>query len=119
MNVRRINKTMKVRPFLATSALFLSLAAIGSAKSWDITVDANTKAGSVMLPAGSYSVKLNNNQAQFTSDSGKTFTIAVKVDNASTKKYSETAVKTDKQGNTNVIRSIDLGGTTEELQFGE
>jgi hypothetical protein len=110
---------MKVRSILATSALFLSLVAIGSAKSWEVTVDANTKAGSVILPAGTYSVKLDNNQALFISDSGKKFTVPVKVDNAAAKKYGETSVKTEKDGNTNVIRTIDLGGTTEELQFGE
>lgn len=110
---------MKVRSFFATSALFLSLVAIGSAKSWEVTVDANTKAGSVILPAGTYSVKLNNNQALFVSDTGKKFTVAVKVDNASAKKYDETSVKTEKQGDTNVIRTIDLGGTNQELQFSE
>jgi hypothetical protein len=109
---------MKAKSFLATGALLLSLVAIGSAKSWDIVVDSNTKAGSVMLPAGSYSVKVNNNQALLTSDSGKKFTIPVKVTNGTTK-YDETSVKSEKQGEVNVIQSIDLSGTTEELQFGE
>jgi hypothetical protein len=109
---------MKAKSFLTTGALLLSLAAIGSAKSWDIVVDSNTKAGSVTLPAGTYTVKLSNNQAMFTSDSGKKFTVPVKVTNGSTK-YDETAVKTEKQGDANVIQAIDLSGTTEELQFGE
>jgi hypothetical protein len=103
----------------ATGALLLSIVAIGSAKSWDIVVDNNTKAGSVVLPAGSYSVKLNNNQATFTSENGKKFTVPVKVDTAATKKYDATEVRTTKQGDTSVIQSIDLSGTTEELQFGE
>jgi phosphoribosylformylglycinamidine (FGAM) synthase-like amidotransferase family enzyme len=63
-------------------------------------------------------VKLSNNQAMFTSDSGKKFTVPVKVTNGSAK-YNETAVKSEKQGDANVIQSIDLSGTTEELQFGE
>jgi hypothetical protein len=109
---------MKAKSFLATGALLLSLAAIGSAKSWGIVVDSNTKAGSVTLPAGTYTVKLSNNQAMFTSDSGKKFTVPVKVTNGSAK-YNETAVKSEKQGDANVIQSIDLSGTTEELQFGE
>jgi phosphoribosylformylglycinamidine (FGAM) synthase-like amidotransferase family enzyme len=109
---------MKAKTFLAAGAMLLSLVAIGSAKSWDIVVDANTKAGNVTLPAGSYTVKLNNNQAMFTSETGKTFTVAVKVTNGSAK-YSETAVKSEKQGAATVIQSIDLSGTTEELQFGE
>jgi hypothetical protein len=110
---------MKIKTFLASGALLLSLAAIGSAKSWEIVVDANTKAGNVVLPAGTYSVKVNNNQAFFVSDTGKKFTVAVKVDSGATKKFDETQVKSAKQGDTNVIQAIDLGGTTEELQFGE
>jgi hypothetical protein len=108
---------MKVRAFLATSALFLSMAAIGSAKSWDIVIDSNTKAGNVVLPAGNYSVKVNNNQALFTSDSGKKYTVTVKVDNGAAKKYDTTELKTTKQGETSVIQAIDLSGTNEELQF--
>jgi hypothetical protein len=110
---------MKIKSFLATSAMLLSLAAIGSAKSWEIIVDSNTKAGGVSLPAGNYTVKLDNNQALFTSDSGKKFTVPVKIDNGSAKKFSQTEVKTLKEGDTNVIHEIDLSGTTEELQFSE
>ncbi len=77
-------------------------------------------AGTVnFLPAGSYTVKLANNQALFTSESGKKFTVPVKVSNDSSKKYDATEVRTAKDGETNVIQAIDLGGTTEELQFGE
>ena len=109
---------MKLRSFLASGALFLSMVAMGSAKSWDIMVDSATKAGNVVLPAGNYSVKLNNNQALFTSESGKKYTVAVKVENAA-KKYDQTTVQTEKQGDAQVIQSIDLGGTTEKLDFGE
>ena len=94
------------------------MVAMGSAKSWDIMVDSATKAGNVVLPAGNYSVKLNNNQALFTSESGKKYTVAVKVENAA-KKYDQTTVQTEKQGDAQVIQSIDLGGTTEKLDFGE
>jgi hypothetical protein len=110
---------MKIKSLFATGALLLSLAAIGSAKSWDIVVDANTKAGNVMLPAGSYSVKVDNNQALFISDGGKKYTVPVKIDTGAAKKYNATEVKTEMQGETHIIQAIDLGGTTQELQFGE
>jgi len=110
---------MKIKSFLATTAMLLSLSVIGSARTWDITVDSNTKAGSVMLPAGSYTVKVDNNQAQFTSENGKKFTVPVKVGNVATKKYGQTEMKTEKDGNASKILTIDLGGTTQELQFGE
>jgi len=110
---------MRVRSLLTGAALFLSLVAVGSAKSWDIIVDSTTKAGSVMLPAGSYHLKLDNNQAMFIStDSGKSYNVPVKIENAA-KKYSQTAVETTKQGDTTVMQSIDLEGTTEQLDFGE
>jgi hypothetical protein len=110
---------MTTRSLLTSGALFLSLVAIGSAKSWDISIDAAAKAGGVILPAGNYSVKLDNNQARFKSEgSGKTYTVPVKIENAQSK-YSDTAVVTAKQGDINVVESIDLGGTTEKLEFGE
>lgn len=109
---------MKIKTFLASGALLLSLVAIGSAKSWDIAVDSSTKVGNAILPAGSYTVKVDNNQAMFTSDSGKKFTVPVKIANGNAK-YNETTVRTQKQGDTSVIQAIDLGGTKEELQFGE
>ncbi len=109
---------MKIKTFIATGALLLSFVALGSAKSWDIVVDANTKVGTTVLPAGSYSVKVNNDQAQFTSETGKKFSVPVKISNGATKKYDATEVKSQKDGGTNVIHAIDLSGTTQELQFG-
>ena len=95
------------------------MVAIGSAKTWDISVHSDTKAGGTLLPAGEYRVKLDNNQATFTETrSGKHFTVAVKVQQGD-RKYDATAVETVKDGGTDVIQHIDLGGTTEELQFGE
>jgi hypothetical protein len=110
---------MKIKNFLATGALLLSLVAIGSAKSWEVVVDSNTKAGNVSIPAGNYTVKLNNNQAMFISDSGQKFTVPVKVDSAASKKYDATEMKTAKQGETTIIQAIDLGGTTQEIKFAE
>jgi|ERR1039458_5179538 hypothetical protein len=109
---------MRAKTFLASGLLSLAMVVIGSAKSWDIMVDSPTKAGNVMLPAGNYSVKLDNNQAILKSDSGKTYTVPVKVEQAG-HKYSQTAVETQKEGDTSVIQSIDLGGTTDKLEFGE
>jgi hypothetical protein len=109
---------MKIKTFLVTGALLLMLAAMGSAKSWSIVVDSNVKVGNAILPAGSYTVKVNNNEALFTSESGKKITVPVKIANGSTK-YLDTTVRTQKQGDTSLIHAIDLGGTTEELQFGE
>jgi len=102
---------------LTCTGLFLSLVTVGSAKSWDITVDSAAKAGTVQLPAGDYRVKLNGNEAVFTaSESGKSYTVPVKIEKAA-KKYDQTAVVNTKQGNLEVIENIELGGTNSEIEF--
>ena len=111
---------MKLRSTLACGALLLSLVSIGSAKTWDVVIgNSTTKVGTVMLPAGNYRLKLDNNQAIFTQpDSGKTFTVPVKVEQTP-KKIGATAVETTNKDGNDVIQAIDLGGTTEKLDFGE
>jgi hypothetical protein len=95
------------------------MVAIGSAKTWDISVHSPTKAGGTVLPAGDYRIKLDNNQAIFTqAGSGKQYSVPVKVQQAE-HKYDATAVDTVKNGDTEVVQHIDLAGTTDELQFGE
>lgn len=110
---------MKVRTFLAGGVLFLSTIAIGSAKSWDVVMESATKAGNLTLPAGAYHVKVDNQQAVFTqAGTGKKFTAPVKIQQAP-KKFDQTAVETQQHGDQQVIQSIDLGGTTEMLEFDE
>jgi hypothetical protein len=112
---------MRARSFLASGALFLSLVAMGSAKSWDITVDSATRAGNVVLPRGNYTVKVRNDQSQVffeEAGSGKTYTVPVKIE-ATEHKYTNTEVQTKLQGDMQVMKSIDLGGTAETLEFGE
>lgn len=111
---------MRAQSVLAAGVLSLALAAIGSAKTWNVIMDSPTKAGAVMLPAGNYHLKVdNNNQAIFSdSNSGKKFTVPVKVQNAD-HKFQQTEMQTNNQTGSPMIQAIDLGGTTEELQFGE
>src|SRR5580700_4737120 len=93
----------------------LALAGIASAKSYDIILSAPEQAGSVQLAAGEYSLQVKGNNAVFTSvDTGKSFTTAVKTENAA-KKFEQTAVDT----NANQIKSIELGGSNTVLELGE
>jgi hypothetical protein len=110
---------MKIKSFLAMSAMLLSLAAIGSARTWSVIIDSHTKVGSVSIPAGSYTVKVDKDQVFFVNDSGKKYAVPAKIANAPDKKYDETKLRTEKQGEMNIIHGIDLGGTNEEVQFGE
>ena len=55
----------------------LALAGIANAKSYTITLSSPTKAGSVRLAAGEYSLKVQDSNAIFTNvQNGKTFTAA-------------------------------------------
>jgi hypothetical protein len=110
---------MKNKCLLAGAALFLSVVAVGSAKSWDIVVDNTAKAGTLELPKGDYHMSLNGNQAVFTAiDSGKKYSVSAKVEQV-TQKYADTAVENTTDGNMEVIQSIELGGTTTKVDFGE
>jgi hypothetical protein len=97
----------------------LALAGIASAKSYDIVLSSAAKAGSVQLAAGEYSLKVQGNNAVFTNvDTGKSFTTAVKSENAS-KKFDATAVDTTNSNGSDQITAIELGGSTTKLEMGE
>jgi hypothetical protein len=98
----------------------LALASLLSAKSYDIVLSAPTKAGSVELKPGEYSLKLKGSNAVFTNvETGKSFTAPVKVQ-AGSKKFDNTAVDTTKESNgTEDMTTIELGGSTTQLQLGE
>jgi len=109
---------MKNRSLFLVSALALAGLSIASANSYDITIDAASKAGSVMLAPGNYSLKVKGANAIFTDENGKKITAPVKVENAD-KKHDMTAVESTKTNDGEKIQSIELGGSTETLEFGE
>jgi hypothetical protein len=97
----------------------LALAGIANAKSYDITLSAPAKAGSVQLAAGEYSLKVQGSNAIFTNvRTGKSFTAAVKAETAD-KKFGATAVIYDtKDGDTHMM-SVELGGSSTKLELGD
>jgi hypothetical protein len=96
----------------------LALAGIANAKSYDIMLSEPVKAGSVQLAAGSYSLKLKGNNAIFTNvQTGKSFTIAVKMEDAG-KKFDVTAVIFNTNDG-NHITSVHLGGSNTALELGD
>ena len=108
---------------MTTKSLFLlatlALAGIASAKSYDIVLAAPAKAGSIQLVAGEYSLKVQGSNAIFTNvDTGKSFTTAVKSEDAGTK-FNVTAVDTTKANGSDQITAIELGGSSTKLEMGE
>ena len=97
----------------------LALAGIASAKSYDIVLSSPAKAGSVQLAAGEYSLKVQGSNAVFTNvDTGKTFTTAVKSEDAG-RKFNATAVDTNSKNGSDEITAIELGGSSTKLEMGE
>ena len=97
----------------------LALAGIANAKSYDITLSAPAKAGSVQLAAGDYSLKVQGSNAIFTNvETGKSFTTAVKAE-AAGKKFDVTAVFSDNKDGESHITSVELGGSNTKLELGD
>src|SRR5580692_7894962 len=90
----------------------LALAGIASAKSYDITLSAPAKAGSLQLAAGAYSVNVLGSIAVFTSlETGKKFIAAVKAEDAGTK-FDATAVDCFTKNGAEHITAVELGGSS-------
>lgn len=102
--------------FLA-GVLSLASLTIVSAKSYEIVLSAPTKAGNVQLKPGQYTLKVQGTNAIFTNvDTSKSYTTPVKVENGDTK-FDSTKIQSSKQGDTEQIQEIDLGGSKTKLGF--
>jgi hypothetical protein len=106
-----------MRKLLAVAALCLCTLGIVSAKSYSITLSNETKAGAVELKPGDYTVKVEGNNAIFTSTGGeKAGSVPVKIESTD-KKFDNTSIITTKNGDTDEIKEIDLGGSKTKLSL--
>src|SRR5881394_1082517 len=106
-----------MKKFLVVAGLALSSLTIVSAKTYEITLSNPTKVGSVQLKPGQYKLKVDGSNAVFTDlNSAKSFTTPVKVENGD-KKFDDTRVQSVKDGQTDRINEIDLGGSKTKLGF--
>lgn len=104
---------------LFIGAMALSTLAMAGPKSYNVSLSAPTKAGSVQLAPGDYKVKVDGSNAIFTDEHTRaSFTVPVKVENAQTK-FNATTLDTKTQGNTTQIVAIGLGGSKVKLDFGK
>jgi hypothetical protein len=108
-----------LKSLLFTGALALSSLTIASAKSYNINLSAPTKAGSVVLKAGEYTVKVQGTNVVFTSEeTAKHYSVPGKIEKGSGP-YRKTVIETTKKGDTDQIDEIDLGGSSDKLTFTE
>jgi hypothetical protein len=106
-----------MKKFMVVAALALSSLTIVSAKSYDIILSSLTKAGSITLKPGQYKLKVDGTTATFTDvNTSKSFTTTVKVETTD-KKFDDTRVQSKKDGETDAIEEIDLGGSKTKLGF--
>jgi len=109
---------MTKKSLLFLGALALSAVAFAGTKSYEILLIAPAQAGTTQLAAGQYRVEVQGSNAVFTNvRSHRSFVAPVKV--ATTQKHDTTAVETKKDAGSEHITSIDLGGSSDTLQFGE
>lgn len=106
-----------MKKFLVVAGLALSSLTVLSAKTYDIVLSNTTKAGNVELKPGQYKLKIDGNNAIFTdTNKGKSFTTPVKVETTD-KKFDDTRVQSVKDGDTEKINEIDLGGSKTKVGF--
>jgi len=106
-----------MKKLFAIGVLALSSLCILSAKTYEITLTSVTKAGSVQLKPGQYTLKIQGNNAIFTDvNTAKSFTTPVKVETTD-KKFDDTKVQSSKDGDSDKIEEIDLGGSKTKLGF--
>jgi hypothetical protein len=103
--------------FILGVLLSLSMLCFAGSKSYDVTFNAPSAVGTVTLAAGDYKVKVEGANAVFTdAHTNKSFTTGVKLETA-TKKFQFTAVDASKEGKTERVNAIELGGSTTKLDF--
>jgi len=106
-----------MKKFMLVAGLALSSLTVLSAKTYDIVLSNTTKAGALELKPGQYKLKVEGSNAVFTDTSkGKSFTTPVKVETGD-QKFNDTRVQSVKEGETEKINEIDLGGSKTKLGF--
>src|SRR5690349_18838072 len=108
-----------MKKILAVAALAISTLTAGSvptSKTYEITLSSPAKAGTVDLKAGRYKLKIEGANAVFIDSKQKSLSTPVTVKDGD-KKFDDTRVHSQKQGNVEAITEIDLGGSKTKLGF--
>lgn len=105
-----------MKKWFTVAVLVVSSLGLLSAKSYQITLSNPAKVGTQQLKAGVYSVKVDGSNATFTDDHNKKVTVPVKVGKGD-KKFETTRVESVKDGDTDRLNAIGLGGSDTVLGF--
>jgi hypothetical protein len=106
-----------MKQLVAIAALAVCTLGVASAKTYDVYLSNQTKAGAIQLKPGDYKLKVEGSNAVFTdTNSLKSYTTPAKIETTE-RKFDQTRVETTKQGNSDVLQEIDLGGSKTKLEF--
>jgi hypothetical protein len=113
---------MKIKTMLTVGVLCLTTMILGNAKttgkSYEIHLSVNAEAGKVQLPAGDYKMKVDGDKAVLTDSEKHEFTVPVKVETAG-KKFDQTSVITSDSSGKMQLKSVEIGGSTTKVDFGD
>lgn len=103
--------------FLVGFVSACSLALAGT-KSYDVVFDQTAIVGALQLAPGEYRLKVENGTATFTDvRTSKSVSAPAKVETG-TQKFAHTALDALREGKTDRIVAIQLGGSTTKVEFG-
>jgi hypothetical protein len=98
-------------------AIALAALSVAGAKSYELSFDQPAMAGSVEVPRGHYSVSVDASTVRFKDlGTGKSISAPAKVEKVE-KKFDATSTTLSGQNGKQLIKEIDLGGTTTKLEF--
>jgi hypothetical protein len=108
---------MSKTSFLLIGVLSLCSLAVAGSKSYNITLPVAAKAGALKLAAGDYTLKVDGTTATFVDPrTRKAVSAPIKLGTAA-HKFNYTAVETKPEGGEERITSIDLAGSTTQIEF--
>jgi hypothetical protein len=108
---------MKTKWLLTFAIAAVGVAGAAKMKSYEITFDRPAVIGSVQLPAGQYSMKVDATTIHFKNiETGKTADATGKLATA-TEKFDGTGSISENSNGSLKVKEIDLGGTTTKIQF--
>lgn len=102
--------------FTMVALLTVGLAGLAAAKTYSFTTYDTAKVGSVQLKPGDYKIKVEGTNVKVTDSEGKVIAAKATLQPAN-RKYEQTAVAMKKDGKTNEIQWVELGGTRDKLVF--
>jgi hypothetical protein len=107
---------MKLKSLLFVGVLAIFTLSVAAAKTYGITFTSTSKVGTLQLKAGDYRLQVDGNKITFIDAKRKSFTTDGKVEN-SDKSFGFTRMDSSTEGDTTVVKDIEVGGSKLKIDF--